>query len=142
MSHDILGLFGARVVWTVLGLVTGVILARKLGPQNRGILQLALVLPSTAVTFVKLGVSQANMYFINRERMSSEEITSNSIVLALTLGLLVARLVWAGQSTLLSTALRGLEACAVAVSLVRVPLILLDVSKYGVLQAMGRVKVY
>jgi len=142
LSHDILGLFGARVIWTVLGLVTGVILARKLGPENRGILQLALVLPSTAVTFVKLGVSQANVYFINRERVSSEELTSNSIVLALTLGLLVAGLVWAGQSTLLSTVLKGLEPWALALTLVRVPLILLDEYLYGVLQAIGQFKVY
>ncbi|HYD48227.1 MAG TPA: hypothetical protein VEB21_07765, partial [Terriglobales bacterium] len=60
-------------------MISGIILARWLGPHDRGILALVLVLPSTAMTFVKLGVSQSNVYFINRESCRPEEVASNAV---------------------------------------------------------------
>jgi len=78
LSKDIFGVFSARAVWTVLGTIIGVILARRLGPDDRGIFALFLLVPSTVVTFVKLGITQANVYFINREKISSSTVASNS----------------------------------------------------------------
>jgi O-antigen/teichoic acid export membrane protein len=142
LSRDILGVFGARAVWTVLGAISGVILARKLGPYDRGILALVLLLPQTVVTFVKLGITQANVYFINRERVASEQVASNSAALAIALGLSVAGCVWLLQGALLSSVLRGVAPWALALALVRVPLTLLDDYLYGVLQAVGQFRLY
>lgn len=125
-----------------MGMVTGVILARKLGPHDRGILALVLLLPSTVVTLVKLGITQSNVYFINRKREPIEEVASNCVVLALGLGLAAVAVVWLLKGELLTTVLRGVQPWALALALVRVPLLLLDDYLYGILQAVGSFHIY
>lgn len=142
LSRDIFGVFGTRMVWSVLGILTGVVLARALGPHDRGILALVLLVPSTVVTLVKLGMTQANVYFINRERIPAVRVASNAVVLALVLGTAAAGTVWLVRANLLDTVLRSVPVWALAVGLVRVPLLLLDDYLYGVLQATGQFRVY
>ena len=42
--RDTLGILGTRIVWSGMGIVSGVILARWLGPHDRGILALVLLI--------------------------------------------------------------------------------------------------
>lgn len=142
LSRDIAGIFGTRAVVSLLGLICGVILARTLGPHDRGILALVLLLPETAVVFVKLGVTQANVYLINREGHSSSDVASNSTALALIVGTVVAGIMWLFRNDLFVSVLRGVPTWALAFALVRVPFILLDGYLYGVLQAVGRFDIY
>lgn len=135
-------MFGTRAVWSLLGIATGVILARILGPHDRGILALVLLVPSTVVTLVKLGMTQANVYFINRERISPVQVASNATALAIVLGLTAATIVWLARGGLFETVLRNVPTWALAFALMRVPLMLLDDYLYGVLQATGRFHVY
>lgn len=142
LRNDIIGVFGTRVLWTILGVLSGVILARKLGPYDRGILALVLLTPNTVVTFVKLGITQANVYFINREGVSSEKVASNSTVLALVLGCGIAVVIWLVRDGLLATVLRDVPTWALALCLIRIPMRLLDDFLYGVLQAIGGFRIY
>jgi O-antigen/teichoic acid export membrane protein len=142
LRNDIIGVFGTRVLWTILGILSGVILARKLGPFDRGILALVLLVPNTVVTFVKLGITQANVYFINREGFSSEKVASNSTVLAFVLGCGIATIIWLVRDGLLATVLRDVPAWALAICLARIPMRLLDDFLYGVLQAVGGFGIY
>lgn len=142
LSRDILGVFSTRALWSVLGIVTGVVLARALGPYDRGILALVLLVPSTVVTLVKLGMTQANVYFINREHVPAAQVASNATVLAIVLGAVTATVVWLLRSGLLDTVLRNVPPWALALALARVPLMLLDDYLYGVLQATGQFRVY
>lgn len=139
---DVLGIFSTRAARTVLGILAGVVLARWLGPHDRGILALVLILPATAVTLVKLGVPQSCVYFIKRERRTAEEVASNVAGLALVLGTAVAALAWIGRETLLATILQGVPTWALALALVRIPLLLIDDYLFGVLQAIGRFSLY
>ncbi|GIW41883.1 MAG: hypothetical protein KatS3mg076_2460 [Candidatus Binatia bacterium] len=141
-SRDVLGILGTRGVWSAMGIVSGVILARQLGPHDRGILALVLLLPSTVLTLVKLGISQSNVYFVNREKVGPDRVASNSAALALSLGTLAAVLVWLGRGPLHASVLRGVPDWALALGLVRVPLLLLDDYLYGVLQATGLFRIY
>lgn len=140
--NDIVGLLATRVVWTILGILSGVILARKLGPVDRGILALVLMVPNTAMTFVKLGITQANVYFINRKGVAIEKVASNSLVLALTLGMSVGIIIWIIKDGLLTTVLSNMPAWALALCLIRIPMRLLDDFLYGVLQAVGAFRIY
>jgi O-antigen/teichoic acid export membrane protein len=140
--RDTVGILGTRVLWSAMGVVSGVILARWLGPYDRGILALVLLVPSTVLTLVKLGVSQATVYYINRKEASVDQVASNSVMLALILGVLSSALVWALRGNLLEQLLAGVPAWALALALLRVPLLLLDNYLYSVLQATGRFGVY
>lgn len=142
LSRDIAGIFGTRAVWSAMGVVSGVILARWLGPHDRGILALVLLLPSTVVTIAKLGVSQANVYYINREKVSVDRVASNAVLLALVLAALSVAFVWALRDSLLATVLRDVPDWALELALARVPLLLLDNYLYSVLQATGQFGVY
>lgn len=142
LSKDILGIFSTRAVWTVLGVISGVILARWLGPHDRGILALVLLVPSTTVTLAKLGLSQSNVYYINREQADAGQVTSNTVVFALLSGVAAAAIVWVVKDSLLKTVLRDVPTWALAIALIRVPMLLLDNYLYGVLQATGRFGLY
>lgn len=142
LLNDFLGVFGTRVLWTILGVLSGVILARKLGPHDRGILALVLLTPNTVVTLVKLGITQANVFFINRKGVPSVRVASNSAVLALALGAAAAAAIWALRDGLLSTVLRSVPPWALALCLMRIPMRLLDDFLYGVLQAVGGFRIY
>lgn len=142
LSRDIIGVFTTRVAWTLMSMVAGVILARKLGPHDRGILALVLLVPSTVVTLSKLGISQSNVYFINRKRERPEDVAANSAVFAVAIATVSIAVVWSVRDLLFSTVLRGVEPWALAIALVRVPLLLLDDYLYGVLQATGRFSLY
>lgn len=141
-AKDVLGILVTRVAWSAMGIVSGVILARWLGPHDRGILALVLLVPSTVVTLVKLGMSQANVYYINRERAAADRVASNAVVFALWSGLAAMLLVWALRGNLLATVLRDVPDWALALALLRVPLLLVDNSLFGVLQATGKFGVY
>jgi len=140
--NDIVGIFSTRAARTILGILAGVVLARWLGPHDRGILALVLILPSTAVTLVKLGVPQSCVYFINRENWPAATVASNVAGLALVLGTGVAALAWLTRDLLLSTILQGVPPWALALALVRIPLLLIDDYLFGVLQAVGRFSLY
>ena len=142
LSRDILGIFGTRAIWSAMGLVSGVILARWLGPHDRGILALILLLPSTVVTLTKLGLSQANVYAINREKQPITQVTSNSVAFGLASGVLAGIIVWLLRDNLLATVLRDVPDWALLLALIRVPLLLLDNYLYGVLQATGQFGIY
>ncbi|MGH7789255.1 MAG: flippase, partial [Candidatus Binatia bacterium] len=140
--RDTLGILGTRVLWSAMGLISGVILARWLGPYDRGILAIVLLVPSTVVTLVKLGVSQATVYFISRKEASVDQVASNSVTLALLLGVLSGVVVWLLRDNLLHSVLSQVPTWALLLGLARVPLLLLDNYLFGVLQATGQFGIY
>ncbi len=139
---DTLGILGTRVVWSAMGVVSGIILARWLGPHDRGLLALVLLVPSTVVTLVKLGVSQATIFFINRKEATVDQVASNSLLLALVLGAASALIVWGLRDSLLHTILADVPPWALALALLRVPVLLLDNYLYSILQATGHFRIY
>jgi O-antigen/teichoic acid export membrane protein len=142
LVRDIVGVFSARAVWALLGTISGVILARWLGPHDRGVLALALLLPATVMTLAKLGITQSNVYFINREGASVERVTANSMLLALVVSLFAVAAVWLLRGTLQTSVLRDVPTWALILALARVPLLLIDNYLYGILQAVGKFGLY
>jgi len=76
--RDSAGVFGAQMLATGLGVGTSVITARMLGPHDRGLYQLLTLLPITLSNFVKLGIPQANVYFMRRRGASGSDVASDS----------------------------------------------------------------
>jgi len=67
----------------VVSLGMGIITARVLGPHDRGIFALASVLPHTVVTFLKLGLAQAAIYSIKRERVDPSIVATHVLMMAI-----------------------------------------------------------
>ena len=72
-----------NVVLALLGLVTGVLVARLLGPQGRGELAAIQTWPSFFATIAMLGLPQALVYFCSRESTRSGSLLTTAMLLAL-----------------------------------------------------------
>lgn len=142
LAIDITGTFGTRLVTMVFGLATGIITARMLGPENRGIFALVSMFPATLVTLTKFGQGISAVYFIRREKEAASEVASNLVMIALltAVGLVVVTL--GLRETLLSSVLRGVPPWALIAVLPLLPTLLLESHLYGVLQATDRFRVY
>lgn len=71
-----------------VGIIAGIILARTLGPTNKGIYYYTLLIPQMVATFSQLGVSTASIYWLGRKKYGIQEIFGNQIILSFVLGLI------------------------------------------------------
>ncbi|MFN8545926.1 MAG: flippase [Candidatus Binatia bacterium] len=142
LVRDSLGVFGAQVAITLLGVVTGVITARTLGPRDRGLFQLLTLLPVTLSNFAKLGIPQANVYFMRRRGASPSDVATNSLWLALSLGGVLAGVCWFGRHWLLAHVLKQAPERALPMVLALLPFVLLQAFLLGLLQAQERFREY
>jgi O-antigen/teichoic acid export membrane protein len=75
---DALRVLGGQVAMTGIGVITGIITARWLGPHDRGLFQLLTLLPTTLSNFGKLGIPQASVYFMRRKNASASSASIDS----------------------------------------------------------------
>lgn len=139
---DFTGTLGTRFVTLFLGLGTGIMTARMLGPEHRGIFALIALFPASVVALSKLGQGQATIYFIRREREEAGRVISNVLAVALGTSTLLVFLVLGCQEILLATVLNGTPAWALAIILPLIPLLLMESYLYAVLQATDRFRVF
>jgi O-antigen/teichoic acid export membrane protein len=79
--------FGAQVASTlvarsallVLSVATSAIVARWLGPEGKGMLALALLIPGILALFLNWGVGVANVYFAGSRRLELSALAGNSL---------------------------------------------------------------
>ncbi len=142
LAEDASGTFATRLVTMTFGLGTGIITARALGPEGRGIFSLAALFPATVVTLSKLGQGVASVYFIRREREDPGRIASNDLALAVIVGTVLVCISALASPALLGSVLRGVPFWALAVMLPMIPVLLTESYLYGVLQATDRFRVY
>jgi O-antigen/teichoic acid export membrane protein len=133
---------GGGVMMNVIGLATTVITARYLGPRDRGLFQLLTLLPSTLANFGKLGIPQANVYFMRRKGASASDVVSNSLCFALGFGLPMAVVGYLFQDRLRGWFFKDAPAEALLPVLALLPLVLLQQYLLGVAQAQQRFSEY
>lgn len=142
MLRDIAGLIGSRGMLVVFGLATGVITARVLGPYDRGLFTVLLLLPQTLVNFVKMGVAQANVYYIRRRGASVATVASNSLVLSIVVALVLLVACWVAGPWIVAPFTKGAEPSYVWLSLSLVPFVLIESYFLSILQAVERFNAY
>jgi len=142
LAADISGTFGTRMITLVFGLATGIITARALGPENRGIFSLVAMFPSSLVTLTKFGQGISAVYFIRREKEDPSAVASNLVLIALGTAIGLTLITLALHGVLLDTILRGVPLWALLTVIPQLPTLLLESHLYGVLQATDRFHVY
>jgi O-antigen/teichoic acid export membrane protein len=141
-ASDVTGTFVTRLVTIGFGVFTGIITARALGPENRGIFTLVALFPASVVTLIKLGQGIAAVYFIRREKESVSRVASNVLLIGLLMGAALMVLLYPMKGWLLDTILRGVPGWALIAVLPLIPVLLIESHLYGVLQATDRFRVY
>jgi O-antigen/teichoic acid export membrane protein len=140
--RDSASILGTQLLVTALGIGTSVITARALGPHDRGLFQLLVLLPPTLSNFVKLGIPQANVYFMRRRGVAGARIATNSLWLALVLGGALAVACWVWRDTVLAPFLKDAPEAAVPPVLVLLPFVILQAYFMGIIQAQERFREY
>ena len=79
--------FLAEIFILIFGLAISIITARILGPEGKGIYSLTILIPSLMLIFANPGLDSSNIYFLGSKRYKIQEIVSNSLSLALLIGL-------------------------------------------------------
>jgi O-antigen/teichoic acid export membrane protein len=142
LGSDVTGTLGTRVITMGFGLFTGIITARALGPENRGIFTLAALFPASLVTLSKFGQGVASIYFIRKEEEDVSQVASNVLWIALVTGIALVGIALALRETLLTSVLKGVPMYALLAVLPLAPILLIESYLYGVLQATDRFRVY
>lgn len=76
------------VAATLLSAIESIIISRNLGPEATGQYQLAVTLSITVVTVFSLGIGQANIYFLNTQKLGVEKIVNNTLIFSVIFGLI------------------------------------------------------
>lgn len=69
-------------------LFTSIIINRLLGPENKGVLVLALLIPNLMINFMELGIGSATIYYISHYKQKIKEFLSNNLTLTIIISFL------------------------------------------------------
>jgi O-antigen/teichoic acid export membrane protein len=87
-QKDVTVTFLTQVVKIVLSVATAAIVAQWLGPEGKGTLALALLVPGMLGIFLSGGIGLANVYFAGSRRLDVAALAANSVGIALLVTIL------------------------------------------------------
>lgn len=140
--RDIVQVFGGQLAMMVIGIGTSVVTARALGPHDRGLFQLLVLLPVTLGNFAKLGIPQASVYFMRRKAAPASDVASNALWTALVMGTAMAVGCWFARDWIQARLLKDAPLEVLPPILALVPLVLLQTYFLGIAQAQERFREY
>lgn len=79
---------------TILGLITGIIVARQLGPEIRGYFGLVVMASLLIASLGHLGIGSATTYFTGKKKYEEKNILALLVLSALVLGSLLALILY------------------------------------------------
>jgi len=78
---DGISVFGTQILTLVIGFVSGVLLARWLGPAGRGAFTALLVYPTIMISLLSMGTRQATVYYLGKKKYSESEVVGVTLLL-------------------------------------------------------------
>ena len=85
---------GANLLITIFGLIGSIILARWLGPTQRGIFAAIILIPSILQYFINFGVSSATIYFTALPNANKHIIWNNVVIIGIIQSIIGVLLGW------------------------------------------------
>jgi len=85
--------FATKIMLIGLGLITGVITARILGPEGRGLYAVAITVATMGIQFGNLGLHASNTYYVAKDRSQLPVLVGNSLFISIIFGVFAA-LAW------------------------------------------------
>jgi O-antigen/teichoic acid export membrane protein len=90
LATNIISTFTAQIVLSVLALISSVVVARALGPEDRGLLALVVLLPEVATMIGFLGFEEANAVYAGVEPDRRRALLWHSVAVAGAVGTLIS----------------------------------------------------
>lgn len=84
----------ANVFHLVVGVFTGILIARILGPTGRGAASLLMLIPTLLSLVFSLGIHQATVYFVGPKRHGLGVVMTNSTLVIVVVSIFAVPLLW------------------------------------------------
>jgi O-antigen/teichoic acid export membrane protein len=139
-SGRVVALFGGSVFRLVLGVVNGILLARLLGPAGKGDYALIVLIPSTTMVMLQLGLPQAFSYFAARGQTTG--IVTKTFILTAVLCLAAFAVLLLVLPILHQSLLHGIDIELVLAGFLVLPLALNAAFTTGVVTGRQAVRPY
>ncbi len=140
---NVLGIFGTQLLLLLLNFATSVLVARVLGPKDLGIFSLITTFPILVAAFANIGIGQANIYFVGKKENALSDISSNSLVFSLIIGLIAIAVSYLLKDYVVKTFLSGVNAAYLLLAIIPiVPLVLLKHFLGSILCGAGHFRLF
>jgi O-antigen/teichoic acid export membrane protein len=91
---DIITTYGTQLIMMVLGTLSSVVMARTLGPEGKGAVQVAQLLASEGAQIASFGVGVSVIYTMSKKQFLNPQVAGSAIYIAMGIGIpLVAALI-------------------------------------------------
>lgn len=87
---DTLVTFSTQIIAVILGIAAAIVVARVLGPSGKGAYALIILVPTLLLSVGNLGIGISNIYFGGSKKYQPAELASNSLIVALGLGVILS----------------------------------------------------
>ncbi len=67
----------------------GIIVARTLGPEKKGIYTIVILVYTISLLMGNLGIGNANVYLIGKKKLNPSDVVANSIMIAVVMGIII-----------------------------------------------------
>ncbi|MBI5049147.1 MAG: oligosaccharide flippase family protein [Deltaproteobacteria bacterium] len=132
--------FATRIFLIGIGLVTGVIVARILGPEGRGLYGVAVTIGAIGVQFGNMGLHASNTYYVARDRELLAPLVGNILLVGLVFGGIIS--VLAGALFYIYPHIAPLDGLLLTLALVYIPLGLTYMLLQSLLLGIQEVRIY
>ncbi|MFH1539293.1 MAG: radical SAM protein [bacterium] len=88
-AHKVAETTFTRVFLLGIGMVTGVIIARIIGPEGKGLYAVAVALGATGMQFGNFGLHASNTYYVAKDRKLLPALLGNSLMISVVMGGLI-----------------------------------------------------
>jgi O-antigen/teichoic acid export membrane protein len=87
LLRDFIFTAGTEGVLLILGTLLGILMARSLGPEGKGIYGVVILVPSMIMSFVSLNIGPANIYMVGKKLFPMEAVLSNTMFMVFAFSL-------------------------------------------------------
>lgn len=94
IAQNSLIIFSSKIIVAFLLFLSGVILAREFGPEGKGIYDLFRSIIALTVACGAFGIGTASIYLLNRKKREFTQLFSNSLILGIFWGVILASLIY------------------------------------------------
>lgn len=140
-TQNVANTVAVQVLSLVLSMGNAAIIARLLGADGKGVVQLALMIPAMLSLFLNGGIGVANAHFIGKKRFDVASLTSNAVtfaILATMIGAIIVALLV--MTDALSSLIPGIPLGLFLLALSSLPLALLSGYFSTILQGLQNIR--
>jgi O-antigen/teichoic acid export membrane protein len=141
-SSNVFVVFSVKIVSTAIGMATGILVARALGPAGKGSFTLITTFPALVFCLVHLGIADANVYFLRRgtHQVSADIIRGNTLFFTGLISAFTVLVLLVLKRYICATFLSGLSEGYFYIILILIPFFIFETFGNSILVAFEKFK--